>query len=234
MIFVCQVASAQVDTIYCVRVDRISVHQIDYAKFEGENLLSRITVNLSGDTIGRTEVLNTTKGRQLYQYSINNKDTLMFFTTTFDLEGNALYSITRPNEKPDTVFYDENVFGDRLYTTNRELIHYERDQLNRKVKEWYGDQINNYKVFEYNDSSQIIKLSYHNENNDYSYYYLIEYDSIGNIIKEASFDLQHLPLGINYYEYDKNSFLIREWGYVEMPFIPENRWEIKYEIIKCP
>ncbi len=229
-----QFVSAQADTIYCVKAHRISVNKIDYQKFEGDNLLSTVTVNLSGDTIGGTGVIKTPTGRKLYNYRIVNQDTSIFYTANFDLEGKILYSMSHPNEKSDTIFHDVNEFGDRLYTRNKELIHYERDQLNRKVKEWYGDQTNNYKVFEYNDSGQEIKQYYHNENSDYSYYTLIKYDSKGNVIEEASFDLQHLPIDINYYEYDHNSFLIREWGYVETPFIPDNKWEIRYEIIECP
>lgn len=234
MIFVSQFVAAQVDSVYCVKKHRISVGQIDYEKYEGDNLLSRITVNLSGDTIGWSEMIETPTGRRLNLYVVYKQDTTMSYTSTINEEGKVLYGILHPNENPDTVFYQVNEFGDRIFSRNGDIIHYEKDQFNRKIKEWYGDLINNYKVFEYNVSGQIIKVHYHNENSNDCYYTLIEYDSVGNIIQDASFNLQGLPLDINCYEYDEHSFLTRKWGYVQTPFIPENKWEVTYEIIKCP
>lgn len=224
---------AQTDETYCRKQHRVSVNQIDYEKFENGVLVYRITTNLFGDTIGWIDVVKTENKRIVNNYRLSNLDTLLFNQTIFDKNNRPLFRIRYPEIRPDTTFLEENEFGDRIYSSGKELVNYERDSLNRKVKEWYGDNEKSYFLFKYNDDGLLIRGDYISENYS-NYYELLKYDVHGNLTEIASFDSNHLPLDITHYEYDDNSFLFKEWGYVESPFIPENYWEIRYEKIECP
>lgn len=224
---------AQTDSTFCVKQHRVSVFAIDYQKFVDGICVSEVTTNLEGDTIGWGSRINTANGVIWDSYILSKKDTLLISRVIYNEVNAPLLRIRYPKIHPDTAYLEKNEFGDRKYYNKKEPIQYVYNSQNRKIKQWYGDQKDYYILFTYDEAGLLIREDMIYENTDDNYYVLLKYDSKENLIESTGFDLNHLPLSQDKYEYDEDSFLVKEWGYVETPFTPENLWEIRYEKIKC-
>ena len=224
---------AQKSDPYCIKQSRVSVGQIDYDRYENNMLVSSIMLSFSGDTIGYSTFNKNEKDFILDRFRIYKNDTTLSLRVVYDLNSQPIYSVRYQGVFIDTTWLALNQYGDRIRYNSGNVVNYTYDSLNRKTKEWAADYPDYVHFFFYDKNNRLIKENGFFQDSILQFTAILTYDSNGNLVERAVFEKDNTPAGIDYYEYDTESFLVREWGYIEYPFIPENKWEILYEIIDC-
>lgn len=226
-------AIAQKTDPYCVKQSRVSVGQIDCERYENTMLVSSTMLSISGDTIGYSTFQTNEKNFILDCFTIYKKDTTHTHRLAYDLNNQPSYRVRYQGVFMDTIWLTLNPFGDRIRDNSGSIVNYIYDSLNRKTKEWASDNPDYVHSYYYDGNNHLVKEERFFQDSILQFTAFLEYDSNGNLLERAVYETDNSPIGIDYYEYDTDSFLVREWGYVDYPFISENKWEILYEMIDC-